>query len=216
MSNIKEFKDNNKLEKYISNLSIKTIGKGTEGYVSLTKDNDTIKYIDNIERKPYTSTIITKDDLNLESFAFPTEIFVVNEFVAGYRAEYFENDIFNCMNYKTGITFDLRNLYKARLKMIKDIEVLSKNKYKMSDIANNLLFNGEKLMAIDTLSYHKVKNLYAYDNIEEFDYAIKYRLCLIDQKAVRWNDLSGDEVIKKIAQANRSYQLTIPAFGSKK
>lgn len=206
---IKYFNNNNEVKAYIKNLAIKNVGKGTEGQIWLTKDNDTIKYAVKEFRQTYKEDMLTEDDMYLESFLFPTEIFVENGFVAGSRARYFKGDIFNRMDTKTGSIINLEALAQAREKMIKDIEVLTKAKYKIEDIENNLLFDGRKLAAIDTLEYHRVNNLELYENIEALDYAIILRLVLINPKLQRFRYSSFDEIIDYLADQD-IYELRIP------
>lgn len=206
---IKYFDNNDDIKEYIKNLAIKNVGKGTEGQVWLTKENDTIKYVLKAFRQTYKPSMLTEDDIKLESFIFPTEIFVENGFVAGYRARYFKDDIFNKMDTKTGSVINLEKLAIAREKMIKDIEVLTKAKYKIEDIENNLLFDGKRLIAIDTLDYPKINNIELYENIELLDYAIITRLVLIDSRVKRLQDSSFDEIVDYLADKD-VFELTIP------
>lgn len=206
---IKYFNNNAEVKAYIKNLAVKNVGKGTEGQVWLTRDNDTIKYAVKEFRQTYKPEMLTEDDMPLESFMFPTEIFVENGFVAGYRAKYFKGDIFNRMDTKTGSIINLEKLAKAREKMIKDIEVLTKAKYKIEDIENNLLFDGERLAAIDTLDYPRISNIELYENIELLDYAIMTRLVLISPKIQRLRYSSFDEMVDYLADQDIS-EIKIP------
>ena len=152
-------------QNYIRKIAKAEVGKGTEGKIWLTRDNDTVKYTIPRFRKPYSTYMITEEDMKLESFLFPTELFIVDDTVAGYRAPYFKGDIFNRMDEKAGKVINLENLANARETMIRDVEALTKAKYKIEDIENNLMFDGKKLKAIDTLEYHKVKNIEVYEYI---------------------------------------------------
>lgn len=198
--NIKKFEFNEEVLNYINSNSKRKIGTGTEGYVFLTKDNDTIKYIIKRHRILYNSEILTSK-LSLKSFMFPTEIILNGDYVAGYKANYFSNDIFrNACNKE----FDLYNLLKARKEMIKDIKILSKEKYSINDLEYNLLFDGERLAAIDTLDYKKNKRLILSDNIYKLDKAIKYNLNMLDSRTILLNHLSVEEMINTYIKNNGS------------
>lgn len=212
---ITRLNNNKEVKEYIKNIAINPLGKGTEGAVWLTENGDTIKYIFKEARIPYNTNMLTEDELKLDSFIFPTEILVENTFVAGYRAKYFENDLFNRMNEKTGKVINLENLLEAREKMAKDLYNLTKAKYEIEDIENNLMFDGKELKAIDTLEYHKNYNIQFYDNLEKLDYAIISRLILINPIVKRMRYLPADEVINRLMDDD-IFELTIPTFGRKK
>ena len=198
--NIKKFEFNEEVLNYINSNSKRKIGTGTEGYVFLTKDNDTIKYIIKRHRILYNSEILTSE-LSIKSFMFPTEIILNGDYVAGYKANYFSNDIFrNACNKE----FDLYNLLKARKEMIKDIKILSKEKYSINDLEYNLLFDGERLAAIDTLDYKKNKRLILSDNVYKLDKAIKYNLNMLDSRTILLNHLSVEEMINTYIKNNGS------------
>lgn len=205
MHNIKNFKSEEEIEKYINNLKIKNIGYGTEGRVSLTRDNDLVKYIMIQHRIPYDEEVITTKDYNLTSFNFPNKLIVYRSHIAGYRTNYFQNNI---LDDDCSIKYiDLSNLIEAREIMIDDIRVLSKDKYRMNDIEHNLLFNGKRLCAIDTLDYRIVSNLTFDDNIELLDRAIKYQLSNVIPGTVLFNHIPVEEMVKELRKkhGNRIY-----------
>lgn len=195
MNNIKEFKSEAEIEKYINNLKIKYIGSGTEGDVSLTKDNDLVKYIMIQHRICYDDEIITTSDYNLKSFNFPNKLILCRSHIAGYRTKYFKNNVFDqeCKIKE----IDLFDLLEAREKMIEDIREISKEKYRMNDIENNLLFDGKRLCAIDTLDYRIVSNLTVDDNIELLDTALSRKLYRIEPRLLLSN-LSFENQVKKL------------------
>ena len=98
MKNIKEFKSGTELESYINSKKKKFIQSGTEGEVYTTKDNNIIKYMKESYRPKYLSEskdIIMSSDLQLDSFIFPDELFVIGDQIVGYTSNYFEGNISN-------------------------------------------------------------------------------------------------------------------------
>lgn len=196
-----EFKTDRELVNYIGNEKVEMIGTGTEGSVFLTKEDDTIKYIKRRYRILYNSSIITSSLFKLDSFFFPTEIIIDDSRVSGYRAKYFANDIFN--SNKEG-SINLEKMLIARSKMIDDIKILSSEKYSISDLDYNLMFDGEKFGAIDTLSYFKNKKLRLSDNIYKLDNAIKYNLNRICPMTIFMNHLSIEEMVNRVIDVNEN------------
>ena len=205
MNSIKKFNTEEDLKKYINNLVIRNVGSGTEGYAALTKANDIIKYIEWQHRIPYDEEIITTADYKLESFNFPNKLILCKSHVAGYRTRYFNDNLLDTNGEKY---INLSKLLTARKRMIEDIKVISKDKYRMNDIENNLLFDGERLCAIDTLDYRIVSNLTLSDNIELLDEAIRIKLCMIDPRIAFWN-ISTEDVIKRMIKEKEIRKINI-------
>ena len=167
----------------VGNLDQHIIGTGSEGTTYLMKDGKTIKLFDIVMAeyilgyKLYNSSILMKQDLNLESFYFPYVIYVDKENrIIGYESDYFPNNIFN--GFETTAKIDLDKLIEARENMIKDIKVLTTKGYKLFELPRNLLFDGKKLGAIDTLDYKVQRDITLRDNINTLDYAIDAELKL--------------------------------------
>ena len=153
-----EFRSKEELIKYLSNYKLVEVGIGTEGKCFKT-DNKAIKILNNPLKSNYhKDRIITKKDINLDSFLFPEELYTVNNIVYGYTTEYIEGDIFN---KKTPSKIDELALLKAYKKILEDVKALSKNQILIYDISNNLLFNNKELKAIDTLEYSRKDDSYA-------------------------------------------------------
>ena len=162
---------------FIENNSVIFIGEGSEGKCFLGKDGDVYKdltegyYVENYD----IDEIITEEDILLDSFNFPKTLFVIDDQLVGYTARYFDNDIFG--NNNLGLPkieqIDFDKLLEARFKMIEDIRILTENQIGIFDLSYNLLFDGEKLVGVDTLGYYRDPCITFEQNIGNLDTAIK-------------------------------------------
>ena len=163
-----EFKNTNEFNTYINDNKSSILGYGVEGTVYLTKSNETIKDMqDNPKIIDYTNVIMSTD-LDLSSFLFPTELFLIGNKIVGYKSNYFPNNIIMKRNGKIE-DIDIDALLEAREKFIKDLKVLTESGYYLYDTAGNILFDNKSLVAIDTLNYKKKtvplrRNISALDN----------------------------------------------------
>ena len=88
-----EFKNTNEFNTYINDNKSSILGHGVEGTVYLTKSNETIKDMqDNPKITDYTNVIMSTD-LDLSSFLFPKELFLIGNKIVGYKTNYFPNNI---------------------------------------------------------------------------------------------------------------------------
>ena len=163
-----EFKNTKEFNTYIEDNKSSILGNGVEGTVYLTKANETIKDIQaNPKIIDYTD-IIMSTELDLLSFLFPTELFIIGDKIVGYKSNYFPNNIIKKRNGKIE-DIDIDALLEAREKFIKDLKVLTEEGYYLYDAAGNILFDNKSLVAIDTLNYKKKKvplkrNITSLDN----------------------------------------------------
>lgn len=102
-----------------------------------------------------TNNTICKDDLNLESFLFPNEIYTYDQGVFACKTDtYISDNQINTHNLDNGKFPNIDNIRKALVPLIEDIYTLSKNHIRVVDLAwRNLLFDGGKFYVIDTLNY---------------------------------------------------------------
>ena len=171
MKNIKEFKTIQAFDKYIEDNKVKVIGSGIEGEVYLTKSNEALKDMqDTLDQKHYTnnSDIIMKTDLELASFLFPKELYLISSRILGYKCDYYKGNIIRNRDGKIE-DIDIDALLEARERFIEDLRILTKEGYQLYDVAGNLLFDNKTLVAIDTLDYKRRrtnldKNIKALDN----------------------------------------------------
>ena len=165
-----EFKNTNEFNTYINDNKSSILGHGVEGTVYLTKSNETIKDMqDNPKIIDYTNVIMSTD-LDLSSFLFPIELFLIGNKIVGYKSNYFPNNIIKKRNGKIE-DIDIDALLEAREKFIKDLKVLTESGYYLYDIAGNILFDNKSLVAIDTLNYKK-KTVPLKRNITSLDNAL--------------------------------------------
>lgn len=151
--NVVYFDSTKKYHDFVLKQKKREIGEGSEGVVYITKNNDVIKEIINYKDKYPNDEILMESDIKLDSFLFPKELYVWNNFILGYKTDYFRN-IFR--DFDGDIRdIDLNAVVKAGYKMMKDVEVLSKMDYILYDLPYNVLFDGKTLKAVDTLGYFK-------------------------------------------------------------
>lgn len=145
------------------------INQGNEGKC-YRFNNAVYKIYDNdYELEKYTSNPICKDDLNLESFLFPEEIYTHGEEknVFAYKTTpYIEKDMLKISLLRKHIIPDIKKLKQALNLLIKDIYILSRNNIIAIDLAKrNLLYYKDKFYVIDTLDYDIVDEYTYIDNI---------------------------------------------------
>ena len=146
---------------------------GSEGVIYLTDDEKIIKYmIDPYAPKEYSEfpDIIMSDDLKLDSFIFPDELYILDGQIIGYKEDFFANNIFDPRNPAKSI--DVEKLLKAREKLIEDAKVITDKGYKLFEFPGNVLYDTNKLVGIDTLDYYKKNNITLSENIGIIDYAL--------------------------------------------
>ena len=120
---------------------------------------------------------IGKEDLDLESFLFPEEIYRCNNKIFSYKTPYIENNEFIIKTFRNWKIPDINKIKKALIPLIRDIYVLSKNNIEAIDLTwRNALFDGERFYIIDTLDYETVDEDTLGDNISSLKEIIK---CLI-------------------------------------
>ena len=154
---IKEFDSKRDYEKYVmSKTKHRKVGFGTEGNCYLGDDYLVYKIIDTLNDY-IPDNIITSDDYNFKHIAFPIDIFTNSnhDMVYGYNTVFLNNNMF--YDYGDDLEdIDLDKLIDNYNDMLKEVSVLSNDNILMFDLINNLLFNNELLLAIDTLYYRTV------------------------------------------------------------
>ena len=99
------------------------------------------------------------DEVNIDSFIFPDSLLTINGALYGYVSEVVRDNLFGSWMetffIKDGI--DYEKLKSAYQKFKDDVFLLTEKKIKIYDLTNNLLFDGEKMYAIDTCSYRYSK-----------------------------------------------------------
>ncbi len=140
------------------------------------------------------------EDYNLSMFYLPTSLLIYDQKIVGYESLYFPNNIIKFGAPYNGNIKDMNipNLLKAREKLIKEARILTKDKIVIMDLTFNLLFDNEKLGAIDTFGYYYDPNVTLDDNIDSIDYAILHELHYHDIRFEQDYDLSVEKNLKRI------------------
>lgn len=154
------FKDRKSYERYLSKYLKDPIGRGAQGTAYLTTDEGIIyKKLDLVydalySFKDYSEArhIITVNDFDLDCFAFPIDLYSIsNSQYLGYTSKYFKGD--KLKNNNESDYIDFSNLRDAYYRFMEDVDVLSKYDIFLYDLVQNLLYNEEQFMAIDTTNY---------------------------------------------------------------
>ena len=166
-------KETEELKRFWSNHTIISNDKNREGKSFLIG-----KKIYKIYNKDYlVENPICRNDLPLESFLFPEEIYTCNNKVFAYRTPYIQNNQFKIETFRNWTIPNIKMIKKALIPLIEDIYVLSKNNIEAIDLAwRNTLFDGEKIYIIDTLDYQIVDEDTEKDNLNSLKNIIT---CLI-------------------------------------
>lgn len=182
MKNVINFKSEKELTEYLKSKRISIIGEGSEGicykshfdklaYKIIDSDDNSVSYIPEYNMED----IITEDDIYLSSFLFPKTLITVNGKFRGYTSKAIDKNYFDINEMLENISnIQIKKLLKAYKVMLKDIVVLSEQHISIYDLPHNLLFDGEKLYAIDTCCYYRTDNSNVLEsNIKSLNCAIK-------------------------------------------
>lgn len=121
------------------------------------------------------SEIIMNDDIKIDSFIFPQELLIVNNQVKGYVTKYISGNIISDDNIMIldPEKFDFKAFKEAYKVMKIDMELLSQKGVFAYDVSSNVIYNGKKLYAVDTLGYRKSTSKYLLkENMTSLDLAI--------------------------------------------
>lgn len=216
---IKNFKSNKELTTFIIGKKITLLNRVTEGICFLGEDNKVYKMLgkDIIKNDNYkVEDVITEDNIKLKSFAFPQELFVLDEKLVGYSSEYIPNDKFGTINLNIASVakMDFEKFSNAYKIMQEDVDILSRNNILMFDLPFNIIYDGNRFVGIDTCGYKKVDYDPTDKNNESFNYAIEgiFRLCYNDfeDPDLTFNDSDIDSyleiVVDKLPNSAKLYR----------
>ena len=144
---------------------LKKVGEGAEATCYLDHD-DVYKVYNDQEQDHCINNTICKEDLDLESILFPNEIFMCGGKVFATKTKHIDTNYFDKDHLHYGDTPEISKLKDALPSFIKDIYFLSRNHICAKDLPLNTMFDGEKLYAIDTLSYEITDHNTYEENIE--------------------------------------------------
>ncbi len=205
MNQIKRFNSIESFNDFFKkNITNNVLGKGSEGICYLGKDGLAYKkYYNNnnkISNYNYDKFITTKD-CNVDTYAFPIDVFCIKEKVVGYTSKLVKQDLLlnNCLrngfDYKlkeNKISYSKNAIYEIILNSLKQINfnkmarnykrlyedtlILSDKGIKINDLKNNIMYDGDKFMVVDTGNYIKTNERVARRNIKILESALKDEL----------------------------------------
>lgn len=165
---MKEFSSDNDFKAYLKEKGLKEKGCGSEGtfYYSWI---DKIGYKVFDQDNSYNPELIIMDDeVNIDAFIFPKELLVIKNKLKGYTSRIVKNNIFSDSNleYFSMDSIDFGALKEAYKVFKIETALLSSKGIAIFDLANNLVYNGKRIYAIDTCSYYRTndKHVLRYNN----------------------------------------------------
>lgn len=181
-----EYITQNELKAYLLKNAIKKLDSGNEGVSYLLRDGTVLKvYGDEFNNftPPASSNldkiniedIIMDSDVGIENFVFPTKIFLINRKIRAYKTRYIPNDLFKDYAHPEKIDFD--KLISAYHDFLEKTYIISKEGIAYDDLATNLIFDNDKLYAIDTIHYQRRENP-LQENIEALRFSIAVEMNL--------------------------------------
>lgn len=178
MNNIIEFNNKKEFAEYIKPLLKEDLNSGSEGDIYITKDNNVVKVMHQFFGPKYLKDcpdIIMSDDLKLDSYIFPDELYIIDGIIMGYKEKLFENDVFSFYPSLKKFATNIDNLFEAREKFIEDTIKLTEYGYKLFELPRNIMYDNKRIVAIDTLDYIK-QRVKKEENIRIVDHAILLEL----------------------------------------
>lgn len=181
MAVVVDFENIEQFRSYIDSKTIETpLGKGTEGTCYRGKDGKAYKIYPEFGYREFYSIddIVTQDEIELRSFAFPETIFTINGNMEAYTSRLVEKNLFDNehLTVKGLRDFDFDRLICAYNIMQEDTRILTEKGIAISDLTGNILFDGTNLVAIDTCCYERnaIFDNNSASNKELIDEAIKH------------------------------------------
>jgi hypothetical protein len=161
---------------------MRKVGEGSEGSCYLSSDGFVYKLYDGpCENHINQENVITKDEIDLESFNFPREVYIVNGEVRGHKSDFFPHNRFGFDTIEY-FELDYEALAKAYDVFLQDVHKLTEKGIYLFELCYNLMFDGIRLVACDTCDYRKLSNFDFEElfkkNVEIVDYAIDQELVL--------------------------------------
>lgn len=176
-------------EKYLDDGSEGTVYKGADGFAyKLMYEEPWISDIKILN----PDEIITIDDINLKSFAFPIELYLIDGKVMGSKMKYVRPSIVSNDYTLSPVDFyniDIYQFYKAYEILLEDVKKLSDMNILMFDVANNLMYDGKTITIVDT-HYYTREDYNTYEkNLHIVEQAVKAIFDL-------WLDSAGLEEVE--------------------
>ena len=177
MNKIINFNSIKEFSAYRKSKANKELASGSEGTCYLGTDGFVYKDLSSgLRTEDYIlDSIITSSDIENKSFAFPHVLFAVGDRLIGYTTDFVKKDYLN-YNYllDTGLDeIDFDKLIEAYGIMLDDTIKLTEDGISIYDLSFNLMFDGERLIGVDTCSYYTSPSIECVKNVESLDDAVK-------------------------------------------
>ncbi len=159
------FNSNAEFLNYLNRNKKEELGRGSEGVCFASTDGNAIKVFGDEDTlyEPFDfseerndSSIILDTDIRIKNFLFPIDLYIVDNIVRAYKTRKVKKNIFNEEDFLTTINY--QRLIKAYYEFLSKVIEISKKDILLFDLPYNLLFDGNKLYAVDTLDYEKRQN----------------------------------------------------------
>lgn len=177
MNKIVNFNSEAEFVAYRKKKTFRELGSGSEGTCYLGKDGFAYKDLtDGFRSETYIpEDVITTADYQNKSFAFPHVLFVVNGELMGYTTDAAKRNLtdYNYMFFNGVDHIDFEKLYKAYEVMYADAVKLAEDGIGIYDLPYNVIFDGEKLLGIDTCGYYRAPVMECLSNPDYVDDAVK-------------------------------------------
>ena len=177
MNKIIKFDSEQAVNLYCRKKAVRELGTGSEGTCYLGKDGLAYKDMSEGYRSEdyIPEEIITTADYQNKSFFFPHVLFVVGDELMGYTSDAASKNITSFKylfdNGIDHINFD--KLYSAYEVMYEDAIKLAEDGISIYDLPYNVVFDGERLIGIDTCGYSRAPVMECLRNPEYVDDAVK-------------------------------------------
>lgn len=186
------FKSDWQVKLFIESRSLREIGSGSEGTCYLGRDGKVYKLIEFENAEPYVATdVVTEGEGVFQSFAFPEELYAVNDRLKGYRTRRVKQDLFtgeNIFDFANIANLDFAAVSLAYKRMLLDIVGISNRRILIFDLPFNIMFDGESFTAIDTCGYKKVDYDPLVDNLKSLNLAMENLFRLWFQSYQEFNE----------------------------
>lgn len=177
MNKIVKFESEQAVNSYCMKKAVRELGTGSEGTCYLGNDGLAYKDMsDGFRSETYIpEDIITTADYQNKSFFFPHVLFVVGDELMGYTSDAVKKNLTSYRYlFDHGIDhIDFDKLYKAYEVMYEDAIQLARDGISIYDLPYNVVFDGEKLIGIDTCGYSRAPVMECLRNPEYVDDAVK-------------------------------------------
>lgn len=194
------------------------IGRGSEGicyeYKGLAYkvffDKRKLSYMTGIlDYMEDPNLILTVDDINLPSFAFPEKLYTTKNWLLGYKSRLIRNDLFNGDIFNSPedlASINFNNLAKAYKIMLRDVDLLSEEKIRIFDLTFNLTFDGKELTGIDTCGYKRVRDNIKRFNRDSLAVSIEDLFSIVSNYEIR-TFIEDDDIDSYLEKVNHQLQL---------